>query len=127
MHDPANGESEPLAFSPIRAIIHKGCEIMKRVSFLICLGLLASSPAASARTWYVTPDSTGDAPTITAGVDSASYGDTVLVAPGTYYSDSTGTEDWTWIRMKDGVALISEEGAEGPCSPAGDQEPHWVR
>ena len=42
------------------------------------------SPPASAVTWMVLPDGTGDAPTIAAALGSAAAGDTVLVACGTY-------------------------------------------
>lgn len=45
--------------------------------------LLLASPC-NARSWFVTLDGTGDAPTIQAAADSSSPGDTVLVAPGTY-------------------------------------------
>ena len=86
---------------------------MKTLRHISILCLVVLIPAlAPARTWYVKPDSTGDAPTIGTALDSSAYGDTVLVAPGTYYSDSTGTEDDAWIRMKDGVALVSEDGPE---------------
>ncbi len=61
------------------------------------------------RTWYVKADSTGDAPSIKAALDSASSGDTVLVAPGTYFK--TDDPD-TWIRPGAGVALVSEGGPE---------------
>ena len=46
-----------------------------------CILVLTLSPTASAITWNVP----ADAPTIQAGIDSASAGDTVLVACGTYY------------------------------------------
>ena len=46
--------------------------------------MLAYPFAASPRTWYVTPDGSGDAPTIQAGIDSAEAGDTILLANGTY-------------------------------------------
>ncbi len=56
----------------------------------LTLALLGSAfvprPAA-ARTWNISADGTGDAPTIQAGIDSAAVGDTVLVGPGTYYEN----------------------------------------
>jgi hypothetical protein len=80
---------------------------------ILLFGLLVLLPQLPyARTWYVLPDSTGDVPTIRAGVDSAGYGDTVLVAAGTYYSDSTGTQAQAWIVLHDGVALVSEDGPD---------------
>jgi parallel beta-helix repeat protein len=57
------------------------------------------------KTWCVP----GEIPTIKEAVeDSASYGDTVLVAPGIY--DTTSGEVFP-INMKNGVILISEAGA----------------
>ena len=58
-----------------------------------------------ATTWHVPVD----VPTIKAAVeDSASYGDSVLVAPGVY---DTASGEVFPIFMKDGVVLTSEEGA----------------
>jgi parallel beta-helix repeat protein len=54
--------------------------------FIVFLSFVFVTSAQS-RTWYIKADGTGDAPTIQAGIDSASTGDTVLVASGTY-SDS---------------------------------------
>jgi len=56
---------------------------MKGVLLLVCLLILAPHLCA-ARTWHITPDGTGDAATIQAGIDSAATGDTVILASGTY-------------------------------------------
>ena len=59
---------------------------MLRVVLLALASVLLALPAPiCARTWYITPDGTGDAPTIQAGIDSAAAGDTVEMACGTYY------------------------------------------
>jgi hypothetical protein len=65
---------------------------------LVLMGVLAS--VVSAETWYIKPDGMGDAPTIQAGLDSATAGDTVLVACGTYYEHD--------VLMKPGVYLTAE-------------------
>ena len=54
---------------------------MLRGSLLALATLLLSASPSVARTWYITPDGLGDAPTIRAGVDSAAAGGTVTVAP----------------------------------------------
>ena len=64
-----------------------------------------------AKTWYVKPDGTGDAPTIGAAIDSAAAGDRVLVAAGTYADTSRWSPEGTaMLIMKSGITLISESG-----------------
>jgi hypothetical protein len=54
--------------------------------FLWLLVFLLALPTPSlARTWHILVDGSGDAPTIQAGINAASVGDTVLVAPGRYF------------------------------------------
>ncbi len=60
------------------------------------------------RTWYVTADGSGDAPTIQAAIDSCVNNDTVLVAAGTF--TGVGNRDIE-LRGKR-LLLISESGPE---------------
>ncbi len=82
-----------------------GCSTMKPLfsNWLIAFLVATTLPlSASAKTWYIKADGTGDATFIWSGIDSAAAGDTVLVGPGTYEVGS--------IVMKDGVILRSEAG-----------------
>jgi hypothetical protein len=82
---------------------------MRRSVYIVGLVALLMPGTVAARTWHVTPDSTGLTCPIKAALDSASYGDTVLVAPGTYLR----TDDHeTWVRPGPGVTLTSEAGPE---------------
>ncbi len=85
------------------------------------LSNVASITTPAHRTWYVTVDGTGDAPTIrSACVDSARNGDVVLVAPGRY----------TWSNQGDGVPSWGmlffprndEQGVFTLCSEAGPEQ-----
>ena len=54
-------------------------------------------PVACGNDIYVDDDGPADFDNIQAGIDAADYGDTVSVAPGTYYEN---------IRLKDGINLL---------------------
>ncbi len=90
----------------------EGAPVRPSASLALLGVLLAASPTL-ARTWYITPDGTGDAPTIQAGVGLSAVGDTVEVACGTYYEHD--------IDMKSGVTLRSETG-QAACATIDAQQ-----
>jgi hypothetical protein len=61
--------------------------VIDRSTVALILVISPVSQPASARTWYVTADGNGDAPTIQAAIDSADTDDTVLVGYGTYFEN----------------------------------------
>lgn len=77
---------------------------MKRLSIVCVAALLAAlaDSRPSARTWYVMPDSTGDAPTIYAACDSAAEGDTLLLAPGEHVHRGNS--------INKSIVIVSESG-----------------
>ena len=77
----------------------------------LLLATLAVAGPAGARTWRITPDGTGDAPTIQAGINSAQAGDIVLLAAGTYTWTSQGGSDGSMLHLAPGVTLRGESGA----------------
>jgi hypothetical protein len=70
---------------------------VRTVATATIIALLLAATPTSARIWYITPDGTGDAPTIQAAIDSAAAGDEVFLASGTFYE--------TEIRMKSRIVL----------------------
>lgn len=71
--------------------------------------VLALTSVSLARTWYIAPDGTGDAPTIQAGIDSASAADEVVLADGIY--TGAGNRDV----YTNGIAVRSESGNRDAC------------
>lgn len=66
---------------------------------------------STARTWYINPGGTGDAPTIQAGIDSAVAGDTVSLANGTY--NGVGNRDIDFNGKA--ITVRSESGNPDLC------------
>lgn len=79
---------------------------MKPVVLAIALIVFAWFGPVYARTWYVTPDGTGDFPTIADAVSSVDWYDSVLVGCGTYYEHG--------ILIWHELTLVSETG-ESDC------------
>jgi len=76
---------------------------MKTVPIFVSILVVLVASGASARTWHILPDGSGDAPTIKAGIDSAAAGDTVVAACGTYFESG--------LEMKSDLVLVSETGS----------------
>ncbi len=78
---------------------------MARLAILLVAAVVISTCPGYAKTWYVNPDGSGDALTISDGVYYSYPGDTVMVACGTYYEME--------IPVLGGVTLISATGDPG--------------
>jgi parallel beta-helix repeat protein len=98
----------------------------QRVVFTVFFVAVAlSCHCAFAATWYVKADGSGDATTIQAGVDSATVGDTVLVAAG-IYTDSApimigGVPTNVAVYVSKNISLVAEGAVtiEGPQDGVG--------
>jgi hypothetical protein len=91
---------------------------MKRLSGVLATLILASS--ATATTWLVRPDGTGDYPTIQAAVSVAQPGDEIVLTDGVFQGDGNRDVDFLGkaitIRSLSGHAeacLIDCQGSEG--------------
>lgn len=71
----------------------------KHTALIVSVCILMTWTAASARTWVIHPDGSGGAPTIQAGIDSASAGDSILAMPGVYDEHLTMKNDLTLLSI----------------------------
>jgi hypothetical protein len=109
--------SHPHHRHPLTPVADQKRVTMRHASvFLTLLFVLLSIQPVSIRTWYVSFDGLGDAPTIQAAIDSTTDGDSVLVAPGNYtWANQGGDFDFGMIhipRGKNNFVLVSEAGPE---------------
>jgi hypothetical protein len=83
-------------------------------------GAVSNSPSGyvrpEARAWEVRVDGTGDAPTIQAGIDSATDGDVVLVHRGTYYEHLDFRGKNVNVRSSDGPQRTVVDGSHSSGS-----------
>lgn len=108
LHQPGRplAQSTPPVHSAVMSCSRRSAGSIYRgvaAGLLVALVVLVPlAPAASARTWSVRPDGTGDVTTIAAGLDSSAVGDTVRIACATYHEHD--------LEVTRGVVLMSETG-----------------
>ena len=83
---------------------------MKLAIMVICVGLL-SAPVASATTYLIRPDGTGDFPTIQAAIAAASDGDVIELSGGTFTGD--GNRDVGFLGKV--ITVRSQSGDPAAC------------
>ena len=76
---------------------------LRIASSFLALASIWESGNVTARTWYVSADGSGDAPSISAAADSSTAGDAIVVGPGTHFIDF-------FVQFKPGTSLISDAG-----------------
>lgn len=81
---------------------------MKRLMLAVMIAVIAFSVPAAARIWHISPDGTGDVPTIKAGVDSATTGDILLLDDGVY--TGSGNTDISYS----GKAIVISSASGNP-------------
>jgi hypothetical protein len=92
-----------------------------KLSIAVFVVVVMLGANAGARTWYVNPSGTGDAPNIQAAIDSSSHGDIVELANGTY----TGVGNRDIQMYGKALTLRGQSGDASSCIiDAGDEAGH---
>jgi parallel beta helix pectate lyase-like protein len=84
---------------------------------------------ATAKTWHVSANHTGDAPTIQAAIDSCQSADTVLVAPGAYYENISLLGKNIWVHSASGpeaTFITSSNDMESVVRCIGGEPPDCI-
>jgi hypothetical protein len=93
------------------------------LQILVFTVLCAVPGRALGEVWEVTAQGDGRAPTIQAGIDSASAGDTVLVSPGTYPENIQFSGRPIVLKSSDGPSSTVIDGRQlGSVVTVGDVE-----
>ena len=85
--------------------------ILKFLSALVAVVLFSYPVTSTATTWHITPDGSGDVPTIQAGLDLALTGDIVELADGTFTGD--GNRDLDYLGKA--ITVRSQSGNPENC------------
>ena len=97
---------------------------MRRMILLAFVVLAVAAAEAPCRTWLVTPDGTGDQPSIKAAVYYGADGDTVLLADGTY----TGPNNTEVGYRGKSIVIMSQSGDPHSCIiDCQGSESNWSR
>ena len=85
-----------------------------RILVATAMGFVVTSSSLEGRAavWSVTPEGTGDAPTLQAAIDAATEGDVIRLAPGVYRDrvtrDLNGSPATAVAFLKSGVVIEGE-------------------
>ena len=83
-----------------------------RQTVIVCCAILALSPAALGSTYVISPDGTGDLPTIQTALDAAVPGDSIELTDGTFTGDGNRDIDF----LGKAVTVRSQSGDAATCS-----------
>lgn len=90
--------------------------------FVIFSAMIFVAASASAATWIIKPDGSGDAPTIQAGIDSAANGDVVELTDGVFTGDGNRDIDF----QGKAITVRSVSGNPDACRIDLMMDPNWV-
>ncbi|MFH1221240.1 MAG: right-handed parallel beta-helix repeat-containing protein [Candidatus Eisenbacteria bacterium] len=91
---------------------------MRCLLLVLAAAVLLIAGPASCHTIYISPDGSGDVPTIQAGISLAVSGDTLLLASGTF----RGAGNYNMVVPDKAILIRSETGNAGDCVIDGEED-----